>query len=320
MTRFDAQACSFGLYESIISRTAAVPAIFLTLEEARDALENVITYLNGLTMRRGDFHPTLPRSTVSSTICAQLSEVEILLQKWSLALANSTALYTNEAAFQVLKVQHLAATIKTTALFYFDELAYDAFTAKFKEILDMAENIILTAMKARAALEFSIDLAIIQPLWFTACKCRHPVLRRKAIYLLNRSGTEGLWDGCVMAAAATWVVDFEERGLVDDLFIAERRLREIGLISLDMINRKVSAVSTTRALDGTLKYVGATVCWSDEIVVECEYPNSVGQSSNPGFWNSLIDQWRARRSSNVLFASCLQFFRVYANQLWLYFD
>jgi hypothetical protein len=223
-SRFDAQACSFGLYASTISRMAAFSAAFQTVEEARDALENIITYLNGLSIRRGEVH-----SAVSSTISAQLSEVEIRLQRWSLALQNSSSLYTNDAAVQVLKVQHLAATVKTSALFYFDELAFDAFTAKFKEILDLADDIILTAMKARAALEFSIDLGIIQTLWFTACKCRHPVLRRKAIYLLNRSGTEGLWDGCVMAATATWVVDFEERGILDDLFIPEeRRLREVG--------------------------------------------------------------------------------------------
>jgi hypothetical protein len=301
-SRFDAQASSFGLYDSIIARTTLVPAAFQTAAEARDTLENIITYINRSSNRRDESHRPLPYSAVPSTISAQLSEVEILLHKWSLAIENSTCVSRKDAAFQVLKVQHIAATIKTSALFYYHELAYDAFTAKFDEILSIAEPIILTTMKSRAALEFSIDLGVIQPLWFTACKCRHPVLRRKAIYLLNRSGIEGLWDGCVMAAAATWALEFEERGIVDDQFIPEeRRLREIGLISMDMTRRKVSAVSTTRALDGNLDYVGATVCWGEIIVVDCEYPNSAGQSSRSGFWDSLVEQWRRRKSSEIPF-------------------
>lgn len=312
--RFDAQACSFGLYDSIISRSTLIPAEFQTIEEARDALENIIADINRVSNRRGEVYRAALSSTISSKCFAQLNEIEILLHKWSLAVEKLSSLCKNDAAFQVLKAQHIAATVKTSVLSYYDELAYDAFTGKFNELLDISESIILNAMKARPTLEFSIDLGVIQPLWFTACKCRHPVLRRKAIYLLNRSGIEGLWDGCVMAAAATWVVDYEERGIADDSFIPEeRRLREIGLVSLDMVSRKVSPVSSTRALDETLNYVGATVCWGEKIIVEAEYPRSVEQDSSSGFLMSLIDQWRARRLSNISFGfPCSSFLRRYA--------
>jgi hypothetical protein len=139
-----------------------------------------------------------------------LIEIENLLKKWSLALENTLpSLGMGCTAVQVLKIQHLATTIKASALFYRDELAYDAFTTNFREIINLAQSIIETTMKTGGDLTFSFDLGIILPLYFTACKCRDPVLRRKAISLLNRSGIEGLWDGGAMAAVATWAMKYE---------------------------------------------------------------------------------------------------------------
>ena len=241
---------------------------------------------------------TLPYSTIPSTVSAQLTEIENLFKDWALSLRNSPSLLkTNIIAVKVLKAQHLAATVRASALFYRDELAYDAFTGEFKEIIDLAQYVIETTMKNKQGLEFSFDLGVVLPLYLTACKCRHPVLRRKAISMLNRSGTEGLWDGGAMAAAATWAMNYEEGVEIlegcNQFVPEERRLREIG-IAMDRNSKQVSPVSITRSADGVLNYVGATVCWGEKITIVAEYPTTEVKDRRLEFW---IIRWRARKSN-----------------------
>jgi len=258
------------------------------MEEARDMLEAIIAYMERLAKLSGRSCRTLPYSALPSSVSAELTKVETLFENCLSSLENSPSLSdTRGLAFKLLKVQHLAATIRASTLFYRDELAYDAFTVQFKEIIDIAQSIITIVTGNGQVLGFAFDLGIVQPLWFTACKCRHPVLRRKAIFLLKRSGIEGLWDGSAIAAVATWAMGYEERGGVgegDELFVPEeRRLRGIGIV-MDRMNRKVRPASVIRVGDGSLEYVGATVRWGEEIVVLSEYPNKGLQDDGLSFW------------------------------------
>ena len=61
---------------------------------------------------------------------------------------------------------------------------------------------------------FTLDIGLIGPLYDIACRCRDPLLRRRAIHLLRISGRqEGIWDSALGARVAERIVAIEEHGL-----------------------------------------------------------------------------------------------------------
>jgi hypothetical protein len=172
--------------------------------------------------------------------------------------------------------------------------------AQFNTIVELAEIVLPPPQNQdqnqhqKMELIFTFDMGIIQPLYLTACKCRHPILRRRAIALLERSGMEGVWGGEAMAAAATWAMKIEEGDMETimrassssappdsypypspkvfkhqdadaDTFIPEsHRLREIG-ISTWRAGKRMHVVSTQRPSPSPdpngRKYLQAYIGW-----------------------------------------------------------
>lgn len=275
-----------------------VPAIFRTIEEARRTWENIVRYRYRLLKQYEGHYSTLPYSAIPPVLATRHAKVEKVIGAFNTSLIASV-LGAETAAFHVLKAQHLTATITLSTLFYRDELAYDAFIAQFKEIISHCQSVIEISMRDRtnrARLGFSFDLGIIWPLYIVACKCRHPVVRRKAIALLPKSNLEGLWDGRAMAAIGQWAMDLEEDDGAknDDQFIPEeRRLRLIALLT-NRNNKTAQPISCTRSSDGILHYVGATVHWGEAT----DIASTSGKVRNPAtgveelleYW---INNWRS---------------------------
>lgn len=257
----------------------------------------IIVYIDRLFKPKRGRHRTLPYTSIRKTLSNQLSEVELFLQKWLSSLKISRSLLeTEDNALEILRVQHLALVIQVSTLFYRDELAYDAFLEKFKEIIQRSELIIKFAMGNHRGFQFSFDLGIIPSLFFTACKCRDPVWRRKAIFLLKRSGIEGPWDGGAMAAAASWVMEYEESlrsPKDDDRFVPEsRRLREIGF-ALDRDSKKVMLVSITNADSGNPHHVRVVVSWRENTSVVIDHPDgNPNIKTDEESFESWVARWR----------------------------
>jgi hypothetical protein len=57
---------------------------------------------------------------------------------------------------------------------------------------------------------FSLETSTIEPLYYMAIKCRHPVFRRRALDLLKIGGREGVWDGHIMSRVASHAISIEE--------------------------------------------------------------------------------------------------------------
>ena len=100
-----------------------------------------------------------------------------------------------------------------------DETAYDTYFLLFLDIVQNAENILSSGSESEphAAVRqekrgplFDLEMSVIQPLYFTALKCRNSDTRYRAIHLLRQTGKEGVWDGSVMAGIAEHVVMLEE--------------------------------------------------------------------------------------------------------------
>lgn len=223
---------------------------------------------------------TLPYTPPPANISKGITQVKSLLSDWMATFNN----FLTEAmprpspiAVQILQLQHITASIFVSTFLYRDQLAFDAFNADFTRLVTLASSVVETSMAHSDGRfpSFSFEVGIIQPLYFTACRCRNSVLRRRAISLLENSGIEGLWDGKAMAAAARWVVEMEEgegNSEKDDGFVPEAaRLRGVGIeIDRRARRKRIRLVSSRRNEDGGLSFVSGNVGWGESAGVEIE--------------------------------------------------
>ncbi|KAL9608014.1 MAG: hypothetical protein Q9167_007118, partial [Letrouitia subvulpina] len=141
------------------------------------------------------------------------------------------------------------------------ETAYDVYLSHFQDMNSHAK-VILTPHDNKARNRsspqspktgFSLETKVIQPLFFTALKCREYHTRVEAITLLRQCGKEGPWDGDIEAAIAGYVMYAEElqRDQQPDTFgIPERaRIRNVELIHIDRAGRRVWVRCSTRCFD-----------------------------------------------------------------------
>ncbi|KAH7380062.1 hypothetical protein BKA66DRAFT_420173 [Pyrenochaeta sp. MPI-SDFR-AT-0127] len=98
------------------------------------------------------------------------------------------------------------------------EMTWDGFVGSFRTLVDLAEILPTSgpnpspssrSSSSPAPLSFSpsFELSPIVPLFFTACRCRDPIIRRRAIaLLLNCRRREGIWDSLGAGlVAAEWL-------------------------------------------------------------------------------------------------------------------
>lgn len=123
---------------------------------------------------------------------------------------------TGEQAQQyaVLWISYLTIFTTLATLFEPDECAYDAFLPHFEKIVEHAEFVLFPNIREDTVptgrRKFSMETTVIQPLYFTALKCRNHTLRHHAAALLHVSGQEGVWDGCMLAAITKYIIAIEE--------------------------------------------------------------------------------------------------------------
>jgi hypothetical protein len=85
----------------------------------------------------------------------------------------------------------------------------------FSEIICLVTEIIDSSADESLGgdtIRFTLDGCVLGPLFFVAVRCRHKILRRKAISLMRLSRRlEGLWDSYFLAQVAEKVMEIEER-------------------------------------------------------------------------------------------------------------
>ena len=111
---------------------------------------------------------------------------------------------------QLLQVRRAVLFIQlSTCLETDDQTAYDDFLQHFLEVVSLSNAFLRRTHYSWA--NFTIEMGVIEPLYFVALKCRDPQLRRAAVDLLRISGKEGVWDGNVMSLIANHVIEIENR-------------------------------------------------------------------------------------------------------------
>ena len=157
---------------------------------------------------------------------------------------SSTSRGTSEEITQnlIFTSQALSCLIYLSTLLHPTETIYDDFEAEFQQIVQCVSAVLefesnssnaasgddtanqetndhpnrSSKSRPKASIPsrtntFTPELGVIQPVFFTALKYRHPVWRRKAIALLLRCGREGPWWGELEAACASMAIRAEER-------------------------------------------------------------------------------------------------------------
>ncbi|KAG3177082.1 hypothetical protein PC129_g25528, partial [Phytophthora cactorum] len=116
-------------------------------------------------------------------------------------------------------IYYQAGTVWVSTALQPDEVKYDAHLPAFAAIVSLASSII-GAVPSNVKMEaFSFETELVAPVYWTATKCRHPLLRRAALQLLTRDQMrdrrENLWHARETTVIAARVIEKEEAELAD---------------------------------------------------------------------------------------------------------
>ena len=206
-----------------------IPAIYSSLEEARNGLEwhwtSCIQYLNHF-----DYEPELEsrqevleqhpmddeRLKHRDTMERWLKSFHAFLKQKGRALSPK-----NLRAARTLEISQRFATIfldmrEPDSLD--DERVWDDFEDRMDEINILASLIVKSTcfdpMTQKRGPDFSLDMNIIAPLFAVAHRCRNPGIRRQAVSTLYTAPRqEGIWDSILTARVAERLIHIEEEGL-----------------------------------------------------------------------------------------------------------
>jgi hypothetical protein len=123
----------------------------------------------------------------------------------------STCFY-NAAA--MMQMQAIATTILIAGVVITNEMEYDKFNLQFQELVDLATAVVELRQRRKKDNAwvggFWIDIGITPQLFVVVTRCRDPVIRRRAIKLLEGWYAEGSWDPRLIAQIGSFMMDTEE--------------------------------------------------------------------------------------------------------------
>lgn len=129
--------------------------------------------------------------------------------------ADGEPLEMSDHQVSLLRIRYLTALIVISTGLYAEEIIYDRFLLEFRTVVSLTTDILGRRDPSPTDhVGFSLDGGIIHPLYLAAAKCRSPEVRRRAIELLySFPGSEGAWEGPMLARISERVMEIEEGGL-----------------------------------------------------------------------------------------------------------
>ena len=126
----------------------------------------------------------------------------------------------SESAYMIalLKCYHLASDIWLKTVLSHSQLVYQQYEAAFTALLDAAASVLEAPLmsqtySASSFTPFTFEMGLLPPLYFVSYRCRSPILRRRAISLLELVPTsEATWDKSIHIALAKRIMEVEEHG------------------------------------------------------------------------------------------------------------
>ena len=204
-------------YQYPVELFEAVPVEFENTKEARDSLIHLanltVRYTKAVKQRRYN-RVILPDDL------ARRAAVKRQLDNWIRAfdkmLLSFTASEKDSAAVKTLRIHQIITGAWLDRCIHPEECANDESIAEFDTVIGLAESIQTIPGESDPAEppHFLFDMEIVSPIFYLGTKCRHPVIRRRAIRILKRlQRREGLWDSNVVAAVSECLMAHEEANL-----------------------------------------------------------------------------------------------------------
>lgn len=208
-------------YEYGLEPSEVLPQTFHSIVEARDS----IVHIMNLAIR--SIHSTKDRrysNDLSPADYVLHSEIVTCALMWKQTLDDFLLTFfpaplsphLKEAA-TILEIQQIACLTWLNRSLVPEECAADADIPLYERAVSLAETLTTpsssdpTHERSSATSTFLFDMEIVSPLYLVAIKCRHPLIRRRAIALLRSYvRREGLWDSVKAAAVAERVMELEE--------------------------------------------------------------------------------------------------------------
>ncbi|GIZ48626.1 hypothetical protein CKM354_001167800 [Cercospora kikuchii] len=189
-------------------QTPPLPPIdyIFSLEHAHNTLH---TALNSVMRFMQGFHPTAPRDHIAVTMAEKYLRYAPWFSQWEQAF---TAFLSDQRDYMsnmdlkramVLKANHLVGTMLASVDQSAGPVAYDAYEAEFRAIVDLAREVLAsfscpplpTLSGPNSGTPYlSFSLWVTDPLWMAISRCRNPTIRQSAFTLLSRNPRqEGIW-------------------------------------------------------------------------------------------------------------------------------
>lgn len=218
-TRLSAEEYTFaGPASTTVDTIPDPPSRFDSIVQARKSINSIITFMYAFLRRSSLEHLDHFPYCFPATVTLELDHIRAMLQAWLQAFNTFLCGQTNSDAeidlgAKVLLVQHLVACIKISTYFSSDQMIYDSYLNEFWQIMDMTAMIVEadnTLWRKSRGPCFTLDIAMAQPLYFVAHRCRDLALRSRAIDVMKKVGRDGIYTGKTIAKIAEW--DCAERG------------------------------------------------------------------------------------------------------------
>ncbi|KNG90928.1 C6 zinc finger domain protein [Aspergillus nomiae NRRL 13137] len=193
---------------------------FTTIEEARLCLDGLMN--KALRFVRLSLQNPTPSAITRMQQRQKQQDIKEEFDAWTMALNKMMARKGNSKTLDrrgplTLQLHHRVSLIWLRACFATDQMVFDNFRSDFEAMTRLAEEVFRLGPdqeKPSPANGFFLESGITAPLWFTAVKCRDPIIRRKAIQILSDyRRREGMWHMGIFFKVAELVLESEEAEL-----------------------------------------------------------------------------------------------------------
>lgn len=209
-----------NIEEPFVSHLATFDSTFCSVDQAADYLQILVAQVMRLRnteqrMFQADTTPPFP-SSLKNIVLGQLetwsSLFKTLLQRGG---PSEPDLETNRLTSH-LRLQHTVAWILLSCCGLGRELDYDDFLPQFQKCISLASEVAAAHQRysgysGSSRSSFTPEIGIIPILYIIGAKCRHPVVRREVVSILQRQSLqEASWDSIVIARVVERIVEVEE--------------------------------------------------------------------------------------------------------------
>jgi hypothetical protein len=243
-----------------------IPGRFSSLTQAKDVLDQITSHLYFFYhsvveeykyRKQEDF----PLDAIVEATRTQ-NQFKVWNERFEKYLERSTSKFSRQEqlVIDVLVIHHRLNSIEALTSIQPEAMIFDNFDAEFDEIVTLAANVI-RSKKSSVALDFQLDIGVIQRLYWTAVKCREPWIRQRAMSLLRSIDfQEWVWITTIQAAIAQVAID-REGAFQDEAASGARptefaRVHCVGVDILDLAKRvaEVHLGQKLNGLDGPWHY------------------------------------------------------------------